>query len=228
MKVWKIEKQILKEMTDAVAMVSDEIRIMNTPEGWDIKAVDAAHVAMIHLEIPKDKFIEYDEEECEFIIPVEKIKAFLGVAEGDILIEWENRIVLRSGTLSRSFTPIEIIGQIPKVPNIANNNIITLDTSKILMAINSVNFVDYIAIKMTNGGTTVSASGDMDSVEITYPECKTDEDVTSMYPLDYFRTALKNLPRNVEFCMENDYPLVIRSSSLTEIMYLLAPRIESE
>lgn len=228
MATWKIDKSTLKELAEAASQLTEDMRIANTPEGWDIKVVDPAHVAMAEITVAKGRFSEFSEGEDEFVIPISKLKAFLNVAEEDVTIEVGDRIVLRSGTLSRSFAPIELNQDSPKVPNLNPSNSVNLDTTRILMAINSVDFVDYVKITINSDGTTVMASGDLDTVEIQFPEAKTDTEANAMYPLDYFRQALKSIPRNVEFLMDDDYPLVIRSSSLTDIMYLIAPRIESE
>ena len=59
----KIEKKILKEAIETIVSVTDEARLQITNEGFSLKVVDAASVAMCDFSLQKDAFVQYTIDE---------------------------------------------------------------------------------------------------------------------------------------------------------------------
>ena len=75
-----LKSDTLKGLVNIISTLIDEVKFTITPEGMTLKAVDAAHVAMIEMEVEKCAFDKYEAEDCEmmFCMHEEKVglKAF--------------------------------------------------------------------------------------------------------------------------------------------------------
>ena len=70
----ELKADTLKGIVNIISTLIDEVKFTITPEGMTLKAVDAAHVAMIEMEIEKCAFESYEAESCEIGLDLDKVK----------------------------------------------------------------------------------------------------------------------------------------------------------
>ena len=103
------EPALARQFFNIMGSIVYEFRLVITPRGWNVAAVDPANVVLINIDLPKDNFMNYEfgetdnwtsnidrhptgimEEELKVGIDVDTIKQFLGgMYEEEILIEEE-------------------------------------------------------------------------------------------------------------------------------------------
>ena len=60
-----LKSDTLKGLVNIISTLIDEVKFTITADGMTLKAVDAAHVAMIEMEVGKGAFESYEAEACE-------------------------------------------------------------------------------------------------------------------------------------------------------------------
>ena len=60
-----LKSDTLKGLVNIISTLIDEVKFTIGPDGMTLKAVDAAHVAMIEMEVGKDAFESYEADSCE-------------------------------------------------------------------------------------------------------------------------------------------------------------------
>ena len=68
-----INAELLKDAIASLAVIVDEVRFRIKPEGISVKAVDPANVAMVIFELGSSAFDEYNADESEIGIDLNKI-----------------------------------------------------------------------------------------------------------------------------------------------------------
>ena len=241
----KIRSDTLKGIVDVVSTLVDEAKFNINPDGFSLKAVDPAHVAMVDLEIGKEAFEEFEAEESELGIDLDKIKEVLRLARSGDIIDMEqdeerNRLILIVGNVSRRMNLVDTTGMSdPKVPNLdlpANISVKAEELQRGIRAAESVS--DHIALTSDNDGFEMFSEGDTDSVSLKLEKGElishqVDEPVRSLFPLDYFSNMIKAIPSGtaVRIALGSDYPVKMHFSIADDagnVTYLLAPRIESD
>ena len=241
----KVKAETLKGIVDVVSTIVDEAKFNVNAKGVTLKAVDPAHVAMIDLRIEKSAFEEFDADETELGIDLDKIREVLRLSRsGDVLTmaqdEDRNRLVINVGNVTRRMNLVDTTGMSdPKVPNLslpAKIAITAEDLQKGIKAAESIS--DHIALTATPEGFEMVSEGDTDSVSLKLSkdllvslDCK--ENVRSLFPLDYFSNMIRAIPAGTVISMNlgNDYPVKLEfaiADGKGMVNYLLAPRIESD
>jgi proliferating cell nuclear antigen len=241
----KVKSETLKGLVDVVSTLVDEAKFNVNSKGVALKAVDPAHVAMIDLKLEQSAFEEFEADDTELGIDLDKIKEVLRLSRaGDIISlvqdEDKNRLVVSVGNVTRRMNLVDTTGMSdPKVPNLnlpAKVAITAEELQKGIKAAESIS--DHIALTVTPEGFEMVSEGDTDSVSLKLPkdllvslECK--DNVRSLFPLDYFSNMVRAISVGTVVSMHlgNDYPVkmefVIADGKGT-VSYLLAPRIESD
>lgn len=241
----KVKSETLKGIVDVVSTLVDEAKFNVNPEGFSLKAVDPAHVAMVDLKVDKGAFEEFSAEETELGIDLDKIKEVLRLARAGDLIEIEqdedhNRLILNVGNVSRRMNLVDTTGMSdPKVPNLSLPAKISVGSDELQKGIRAAESVsDHIALTANQEEFEMYSEGDTDSVSLKLTkdllvslECS--EPVRSLFPLDYFSNMVKAIPSGtvVTIRLGNDYPVKMEftiSEEKGNVDYLLAPRIESD
>ena len=235
--------EVVRSVIDTLSTMVDEAKFQLSPEGITVRAVDAAHVAMVDLTLSKAAFKNYEAEETEIGLDIDKLKDATKLASADDEVEFEledGRLKIRIGNLVRRMSLVDTGGMTdPKVPNLDLPALIRLPGNELERGIKAAEGVsDHVALTATPESFELSASGDMDSVDLKLDkaalvELTVDgEDVRSLFSLDYFSSMTK-VARNagtVTLHLGNDYPVRMGfefANGEGSVMYLLAPRIES-
>lgn len=241
----KVKAEILKGIVDVVSTIVDEAKFNVNAKGVTLKAVDPAHVAMIDLRIEKSAFEEFDADETELGIDLDKIREVLRLSRsGDVISmaqdEDRNRLVINVGNVTRRMNLVDTTGMSdPKVPNLSLPAMIAITAEELQKGIKAAESIsDHIALTATPEGFEMVSEGDTDSVSLKLSkdllvslDCK--ENVRSLFPLDYFSNMIRAIPAGTVISMNlgNDYPVKMEfaiADGKGTVNYLLAPRIESD
>ena len=241
----KVKADILKEIINVVSTLVDEVKLGVGQDGLSLKAVDPAHVAMVELKLSKDAFEELKASSGELGIDIEKLKDVLKLAKsGDVLHmehnEDQNKLVLTLANITRRMSLVDTTGMSdPKVPNLAYPAKVSLSVDDLSQGIRASEAVsDHIALKLANDGFELACEGDTDSVSLKLKKdllksLEVKEAARSLFSLDYFSNMIRAIPagQDVTLNLGNDYPVRVEfkiADGDGTVMYLLAPRIESE
>jgi proliferating cell nuclear antigen len=241
----KIKSETLKGIVEVVSTLVDEAKFNIDANGFELKAVDPAHVAMVDLKVGKGAFEEFSADETELGIDLDKIKEVLRLSRSGDLIELEqdadkNRLIINVGNITRRMNLVDTTGMSdPKVPIVSLPAKITVTSDELQRGIRAAESVsDHIALNATPDGFEMYSEGDTDSVSLKLSkellitlECT--EKVRSLFPLDYFSNMVRSIPSGsvVSISLGNDYPVKLQfeiADKKGSVNYLLAPRIESD
>lgn len=241
----KVKAGVLKNIIDATATLVDEVKIHVTGDGWTLRAVDPAHVAMVDLSLGAKAFQEYKASDVDLGVDLDKLKDILKLAGGDDVIsiefkENENRLVVGVGNLVRRMSLIDTAGMAdPKVPNLNLPNQVKITAAELGQGIKASEAVsDHVALVADDAGFELIAEGDADTVNMKLTknqlvDLKASERTKSLFSLDYFANMVKacNGTSEVSLNLGSDYPVRMEfdfADGNGHVRYLLAPRIENE
>ncbi len=239
-----LKSDTLKAMVNIISTLIDEVKFTVKQDGMTLKAVDAAHVAMIEMNISDKAFESYSAEDTELGLDLEKVKGVLKLAGSGEIIRMEQddatgKLVFKVGNITRRMSLIDTSGMSdPKVPQLsltANIDVPAEELQKGIRAVESIS--DHIILKAGPEFFELSCEGDTDSVSLRLDKSvatiDTTTDVCSMFPPDYLANIIKAIPSGTRVTIEldNDYPVKLvfaLANGEVKVDYLLAPRIESE
>ena len=241
----ELKSDTLKGLVNIISTLVDEVKFTITEEGMTLKAVDAAHVAMIELAVGKGAFESYKAERTELGLDLDKVKGVLKLASsGDIIrIEQDDehgRLVFKIGNITRRMNLVDTSTMSdPKVPQLNVTANLTVPVEELQQGIRAADTIsDHITLRAGPEFFELSCMGDTDSVSLRLDKgpaviIDTPSEVCSMYPLDYFSNIIKALPAgtSLDVELENDYPMKLvfgLADGNVKVDYLLAPRIERE
>jgi proliferating cell nuclear antigen len=242
--VAELRSDTLKGMVNIISTLIDEVKFNIKPEGMTLKAVDAAHVAMIEMNITQAAFESYSAEETEIGLDLDKVKGVLKLAGSGEIIKMEQddatgKLIFKVGNITRRMSLIDTTGMNdPKVPQLnltANIAVPIEELQKGIRAVESIS--DHITLKAGPEFFELSCEGDTDSVSLkldsSAAKIDTETNVCSMFPPEYMANIIKAIPAGTEVNIEldNDYPVKFvfsLANGAVNVDYLLAPRIESE
>ncbi|MBX8632414.1 MAG: proliferating cell nuclear antigen (pcna) [Thermoplasmata archaeon] len=236
--------EVLKQIVDVVSTLVDEAKFNIDSEGISLKAVDPAHVAMVELSLRKEAFEEFEGDETELGIDLEKLREILKLAHtGDIVRlehnEDKNQLIVKIGNVTRRMSLVDTAGiSDPKVPNIDLPTTMRLKAEELNYGIRASESVsDHIALVADQDYFEMSSEGDSDSVDFRLPKDKlisleSKGKVRSLFPLDYFSNMSKAIAsgNEVSINLGNNYPVKLEfdiADGNGHVKYLLAPRVES-
>lgn len=117
-----LKSDTLKGLVNIISTLIDEVKFTITADGMTLKAVDAAHVAMIEMEVGKGAFESYEAEACEIGLDLDKVKSVLKLAASGDIIKMEQddthgRLVFKVGNITRRMNLVDTASMNdPKVP----------------------------------------------------------------------------------------------------------------
>ena len=241
----ELKSETLKGLVNIISALVDEVKFNITPEGMTLKAVDAAHVAMIEMKVDKGAFESYYADDCELGLDLDKIKSVLKLASGVEFIRMEQnanlgKLIFKVGNITRSMTILDTSSMSdPKVPDLHLKAVAGVSVDELKRGISAADSIsDHITLRLNPERFELSCEGDTDSVSLSLDkgmlaDLSADEEVCSMYPLDYFSNIIKAVPNgtviNIE--LDSNYPMKIwfdMADNHVSVNYLLAPRVESD
>ncbi len=239
----KMDIKDLKEITNLLLTLVSEAKFEVGSDGIKVKAVDPAHVAMIVLDIPKDVFHEFDAEEDELGVDLDKVRDILKLSSSGDVVEISKdggKLTFMLGNLTRSMPLIDTSAlNVPKVPNLVLPAKVVVPVKEFEHGIKAAESIsDNITLRITPTEFEMYTQGDEDVVRLNIPkdmlkELSCDEPVKSMYPVDYLVKLVKAIDsaENLVIYIGTDYPIKIEfdiAQGKGKATYLLAPRIEGE
>ena len=235
-----LKSDTLKGLVNIISTLIDEVKFTIGPDGMTLKAVDAAHVAMIEMEVGKDAFESYEADSCEIGLDLDKVKGVLKLASSGDIVSMEQddthgRLVFKVGNITRRMNLVDTATMNdPKVPQLSLATSISLMVDELQKGIRAADTIsDHITLRAGPDFFELSCEGDTDSVSLRLEGSsllgiEAAEEVRSMFPLDYFVSALNGLKGSILVNMETDFPIALNSQAPFTTKYLLAPRIEEE
>jgi proliferating cell nuclear antigen len=241
----KVKSEVLKGIIDVTSPLVNEVKFNVNEKGISLRAVDPAHVAMVDLDVGKDAFDEFEAEDAELGIDMDKFAAIMRLSgTGDIISlnhdEKENKLVVTIGNLVRKMALIDTAGMPdPKMPNLDLPAKVIVKASELTRGVRASESVsDHLALTMNKQTFELFAEGDTDTVNLTLTkeiveELTANGSYKSLFSIDYFSNMIKPVKANdnITIHLGNDNPTRVEfdiADSKGHVTYLLAPRIESE
>jgi proliferating cell nuclear antigen len=236
--------EVLKQIVYVISTLVDEAKFNVDADGISLKAVDPAHVAMVEMSIGKQAFEEFEGDETELGVDLEKLKEILKLAHSGDLVRMEhnedkNQLIVKIGDVTRRMSLVDTAGMSdPKVPNIDLPTTIKMKAEELSYGIKASESVsDHIALVADEDYFEMSSEGDSDSVDFRLPKEKlialdSKGKVRSLFPLDYFSNMANAIAggSEVKINLGNNYPVKLEfdiADGNGHVKYLLAPRVES-
>lgn len=237
----KIEKIRFLVFCEAVLAIAPECRVWLKKDGIEVRAVDAANVAMISAKMPKSAFGEYKEETAVLGLDLPKLKTAAGFMKTGILeIEQDKnggklRIMDGKTKYSNALLDVNTIRKDPNPPNINLPAVVTINAKDLQESISAMSKIgDKIRFSLQGKTLTMTTEGDTDLLvkEIEGEVVKSiPAPVASMFSSDYLKEISRVIrdADTVTVGMNTDHPIKIECTvDQIELQYLVAPRIEKE
>lgn len=241
----KVRADILKEIIDVTSPLVNEVKFNISPQGISLRAVDPAHVAMVDLKVEDKAFEEFKATDMELGIDLDKLASVIKLAGSNEIVSLEydgdsNRLIVKIGNLVRKIGLIDTAGMPdPKMPNLNLPAKVVLKSSEILQGVRASESVsDHLAIIVSKDGFELFAEGETDTVNLKLPkdmllELDATTKCRSLFSIDYFSNMIKPIKGEdaVTIMLGNDNPIRLEfdiAENKGHVIYLLAPRIESE
>ena len=241
----KVKSEVLKGIIDVTSPLVNEVKFNITPKGITLRAVDPAHVAMVDLEVNNKAFEEFKASEMELGIDMDKLGSIMRLSSsGDMVTldydEESNRLIVKIGNLVRKMGLIDTAGMPdPKMPSLNLPGKVVLKASELNQGVRASEAVsDHLALTVDKDTFELYAEGDTDTVNLKLPkdllvELTTSSKCKSLFSIDYFSNMIKPVRGEdpITIMIGNDNPIKVEfdiAEKKGHVIYLLAPRIESE
>jgi len=241
----KVKSEVLKGIIDVTSPLVNEVKFNITPKGISLRAVDPAHVAMVDLNVKDKAFDEYKATDMELGIDMDKLGAIMRLSSSGDMVSLEydedtNRLIVKIGNLVRKMGLIDTAGMPdPKMPNLNLPAKVVIKASEISQGVRASESVsDHLSLTVNKDNFELFAEGDTDTVNLKLPkdlvqELKTNEKCKSLFSIDYFSNMIKPVRGEdpITIMIGNDNPIKVEfdiAENKGHVIYLLAPRIESE
>ena len=241
----KVKSEVLKGIIDVTAPLVNEVKLNISSKGISLRAVDPAHVAMVDLVVNKKAFDEYKADDQELGIDIDKLGSIMRLSStGDTVnLEYDekaNRLIVTIGNLVRKMALIDTAGMPdPKMPNLNLPAKVMLKASELTKGVRaSESISDHLALSINTDSFELFAEGDTDTVNLKLSkdlveEIKTTEVCKSLFSIDYFSNMIKPVKSDevITIMLGTDNPTRVEfdiADKKGHVIYLLAPRIESE
>lgn len=241
-----INAEVFKDAIEAVSTLVDEAKFRLTKDSMSARAVDPANVAMVAFDMNAKAFDTFEATEGEIGIDLVRFMDILGMASRDDKLELNlneetRKLEIRTSGLAYTLSLLDpsSIRKEPKVPNLELPAKIVLNGTELKRAVKAAEKVsDHMALGVQDKTFYVEAEGDLDKVRLEIPESslislKSTGNVRSLFSLDYLNDIVKSLGKaeQVSIDLGSDYPVKLTfgiAGGNGTVVYLLAPRIESE
>jgi proliferating cell nuclear antigen len=235
-----INAEVFKDAIEAVSTLVDEAKFRITKDSISARAVDPANVAMVAFDLNAKAFDTFEATDGEIGIDLVRFMDILGMTARDDRLELNlneetRKLEIRTGGLAYTLSLLDpsSIRKEPKVPTLELPAKIVLNGAELKRAVKAAEKVsDHMALFY------VEAEGDLDKVRLEIPESslislQSTGNVRSLFSLDYLNDIVKSLGKaeQVNIDLGSDYPVKLTFSIASgngSVIYLLAPRIESE
>lgn len=240
----EVKAETLKNVFSILTPITGEVKLVADKDGWRVRAVDPAHVAMVDMELGHQAFKDYNVEPLELGLNVERLLDHLRSAKADedihMKLDPDNRLIVSMSNLTLKFPLVDSSGfSDPKVPNLSLPVSIKLNSAELQKGLKaSQSISDYLTFNCQEDRLIMTSTEDLSSMtlelrkDVEYVSEKFEGAAKSSFSLDYFSQLMKGVGPNRDIVLHigNSYPLKLEfefADGLGRTRYLLAPRIES-
>ena len=231
----------LKTLLKGLNVLVSEARWHFTDRGLNVRAVDAANVAMVIATVEPDAFQAYKIED-NVVVGVEldrlydMCKGFDNKDYADITV-MDGKLSVTSGSITYTTAIIDpsAIRREPKIPELDLPAEVVVEAKEFKKAIAAVERVDDEAIfEKTDEGFRIVGKGDVDSVAYSVDNSElidaNNGRARARFGVDYLKEFCKVANGAVKIRFGNDYPcwLTFNPKDGFTIEYVQAPRIEAQ
>ena len=247
----KIDASTLRACVETITAIVDEGKLRITEEGFKLRAVDPANVAMISFVLQRDAFDDFrfsveseGDTELEIGMDFMKLIGILGIGgREDVelkLDENAQKLYTRMGSLDYTLSLLDpsSLRKEPKVPELEFPAKVIIETEEFRRTIRAAEKIgENIVLGVDGEEFYMEAEGEMDKLRLGLSKEQlidlTPETVSSLYSLEYISSMSKGMSHaeNITLNMGKNYPLQVDfalAEGKVKVSYLLAPRIESE
>jgi proliferating cell nuclear antigen len=239
-----INAETLGDAIEAVSSLVEEVKISVSETGLELKAADAANVAMVSLRVSSEAFENFQATPSEIGVDLVRLSDILSMAAkgenvGLELDEENHKLKIDMGSLSYTMSLIDptAMKKEPEIPKLDLPAHVTLPGEEIRRAVKAAEKVsDHVIFGVSDEGFFMEAKGDIDSLKLKIPSIELlsmkPGEARSLFSLDYLKNMSRAIGKSNEVTLELgiDYPLManFKLGRSLEVSYLLAPRIEEE
>ena len=241
----------LKHIFKIQNTVADETVLVFNKDNIEMLNVDPTYVCMVRQVIPIRNIEEYKKVNIDQNIPIKigvsidkMVHITKTINKNDTLkLEYDSNIDttmlnIKMGFFDQKIGLYDKAGiPIPKIPNLNLPARFTIGTKifyDFLVQANRVS--NYISIKTDKEKLTLTAEGDTDKVNVEISknmllEFESYNNYQSLFSIDYLKNifnVIKTMFTHVTIKIGNDVPLMLIASDKSELMVLLASRIEGD
>jgi len=231
----------LKTILNAVNVLVSEARFRFTKQGLQIRAVDAANVAMVIVNAGAEIFDRYIlESETVLGVDVLRLANVSKSLDSRSLAELavvNKMLSLSSGIMTYTVALIDpdAIRKEPRLPNLDLAAEVVIGAGEFRKAISAVDRVsDEVVFEKTDTGFRIAGAGDVESVAYTFGNSELievkDGKARAKYSLEYVkefcRIANEATQLKIRFDSDNICWLTFEIRTGFGIEYILAPRVE--
>ena len=242
----KIEKKVLKEALETIVSVTDEARLQITEDGFNLKAVDAASVAVCDFSLQKDAFVQYTIDEPKTVgMDFAKLLDMISVGskeEVELKMDGMDKLKIKNGSLSYalSLPNVDTLRKEPNIPELEFPTKVEVGTEDLKRAIRAARDLgDAIVFGVEENMFYIEAKNEMDKMrmQLTKEQLVSlvvgEQPIKSKFSTDYLSDIAKGFGsiESVKLGISKDSPLSISfeiANDLGKVGYLIAPRIDTE
>jgi proliferating cell nuclear antigen len=232
-----LKSDIFKTVLKGMVSFLNEARFHFNKDGMHARAVDAANVAMVIVDIPADSFEVYKTNNEEEVIGVDvaRLHNISKSMKNDELVDisidkdsQELKVKYLNTTYSLALIDSSAIREEPKIPSLELPAKIVFDAGELKKAVQlSEKVDDKLAFRSQRDRFCIEADGDIDKITFTLDEAELKEfnkaEAKSMF-------SVASAGDSLTVRLGNDYPgrFLFEIGGNASIEYIVAPRIEVE
>ena len=242
----KIEKKILKEAIETIVSVTDEARLQITEDGFCLKAVDVASVAICDFSLQKDAFVQYTIDEPKTVgMDFAKLLDMISVGgeeEVELKMDGADKLKIKNGSLSYalSLPDVSLLRKEPNIPDLEFSTKVEISTEDVKRAIRAARELgDAIVFGVEDDKFFIEAENEMDKMRMQLMKEQLvslvtgEQPIKSKFSTDYLSDISKGFGavESVKIGIGKDSPLSIGfriANDLGKVGYLIAPIIDTE
>jgi len=240
------DPDLLKNSINTVSNLLNEGNFILKKDGFELKSMDSANVAMVDLKMLSSAFKEYDLENEETIgVNIVDLTSVLRRADSTspltIALDDNTLSITMQGKTKRNFKiPLLDIRNESKDLNLKFPASIEVSAEVLESGISDAEIVsDAITLEADPDKFVMRAESENRQMSLelekgndALTKLEVNDHVKSTFPLDYMKKMIKasKLADKVAIGMGNDYPMRIDFKVIDKLLlgFVLAPRIESE
>jgi proliferating cell nuclear antigen len=240
------DPKLLKYSIDAISNMIDEAGVSVSSDGFRLRAMDPAHVALVDFELKKEAFDKFEVKEPLVLgLDLGRFNTILkraGATDKISLAFDEENNALRikfknSSTRTFNLPLIDVPEEELKVPNLDFPSVIEISPNIIGEGIKDAEIIsDHVTLKVNEQFLYISAKGDLGNVEVKIAkdeaiQFEAKKECKSMFSIEYLKDMVKasEIANSVKISLGDNIPVKMDFlAPSARLSFLLAPRIESE